>query len=89
MNRRAKSPELRPFCQKVELEESHLQLQDYKAICRDILRNRNRLDSDLRHGKYEKRSRRIRDIDHVAIAEHSVFIHFYQDEYSGFEQDIP
>jgi F-box-like len=88
LNRRAKSPELRPFCQKVELEESNHQFTDYRAICRDILRSRNRLDSNWLLGKYEESSTiMLDDLDCVAITDNSIYSYFDLEE-NNFIMDL-
>ena len=56
LKQRSASPELRPFWHRMGLDETNLQFQDYRAICRDIVRYLNQQDNNWRHGKYEESS---------------------------------
>jgi F-box-like len=64
---RSRCPELRPFWQKMKLDMSKLRLQDYRAICRDIVPPllHYHLDYNWRHGKYEPSSLTFNVIDDV------------------------
>ena len=65
LNQRTKWPELRPFWQKVELDESN-PLPDYRAVCRVILRPLLRYQLDYwRHGKYEQSFLTLNVLDDV------------------------
>ena len=56
LKQRSASRELRPFWHRMGLDETNLQFQDYRAICRDIVRYLNQQDNTWRHGKYEESS---------------------------------
>ena len=58
LNQQSKCPELRPFWQKMKLDMLRLRLQDYRAICRDIVPPllHYQLDYNWRHGRYEQSS---------------------------------